>query len=123
MNWDEVCSKYIGRRYDAQSFNCRHLAAGVITDLTGIDVNSIFGVGGNGGKLKLLKRGGFKLSRNEPKGLSLLILKDRQGLTHVAVKNNLEVLHNFGSMSFGQVCLSRWETIKDMYKDISFWVV
>lgn len=123
MMWVDVCAKYIGRRYDARFFNCRHLAAAVVTDLTGFDANSIFGTGENESKLKLLPSNGFKRVKVAPIGLCLLILKDRQGLTHVAVKHNMEVLHNLGAYSFGQVCLSRWETIRDEYKDISFWVL
>lgn len=123
MMWPDVCAKYIGRRYDAQSFNCRHLAAAAFTDLTGYDANSIFGTGANEGKFKKLKRGDFKRLQTPPSGLCVLILRDHHGQTHVALKQGLEVLHNFGSYCFGQVCLSRWEAVRDEYKDFQYWVL
>lgn len=123
MMWIDVCAKYIGRRYDADKFNCRHCAAAAFTDLTGYDANAIFGTGGNNGKLKKLRRGDFKCVKTPPAGLCILILKDSAGLTHVALKHGFEVLHNFGRFHNGQVCLSRWGTIRDDYKEISFWVL
>lgn len=123
MMWIDVCAKYVGKRYDADKYNCRHLASAAFTDLTGYDANSIFGTGANEGKFKILKRGDFKRLQAPPSGLCVLILRDKYGQTHVALKQGMEVLHNLGAYSFGQVCLSRWETIRDEYEDFQYWVL
>ena len=123
MEWAQVCRKYIGMRYNFESFNCRHLACAAFTDLTGYDANSIFGVGKNEGQLKNLSRGDFKRLKQPVRELTVLILKDAHGLTHVALKLGNDVLHNFGRDSFGQVSLSRWETVKSEWHHISHWVL
>lgn len=123
MEWAMVCRKYIGMRYHFDDFNCRHLACAAFTELTGYDANSIFGIGENEGQLKKLSRGDFKLLKSSTVELSVLILKDRYGVTHVALKLGNDVLHNFGRESFGQVSLSRWETIKSEWHHISHWVL
>lgn len=123
MMWPDVCAKYVGKRYNAASHNCRHLAAAAFTDLTGYDANSVFGTGENEGQFKKLKRGDFNRLKTPPSGLCVLILRDKHNKTHVALKNGMEVLHNLGAYSFGQVCLSRWETIRDEYEDFQYWVL
>lgn len=123
MNWNEVCKKYVGMKYDADKFNCRHLAAYAFTDLTGYDATSIFAVGGNEGKLKKLARSDFKSVKIPSSELCVVISRSKYNQTHVALKHGNEVLHNFGLLRNGQVCISRWETFQRGCKDIRFWML
>lgn len=115
-----IAGKYIGRSYDLDDYNCRHLACDFMQDM-GIDAYDLFGIG-KSESVKTWRDSFRSLSKHFakvkeiPATCLLLVYSDRGN--HVAIKHKHHVLHNFGANKNGMVLMTDYLSFKDSYHRI-----